>query len=166
MNTLVLPARPDQAPAPAPKSHTARWVVLGAVGMFIALMIIGLASGAGTRTAEPPRVTLNPAPSEMTRQEAMNQASPIMLRAADELDQITLTSAISDDVSHINNAADLTDEAAALFVGVDSVMEGYLSSAADHFRSSADAYGAGDLTTATHEMEAATSDLNSATALI
>jgi hypothetical protein len=82
MQTTDLPARPDTYVAPptppAPKSHKLRWIILGGLGMFIILAIIGTVLGLadqGTSTVAPaapsavieapePTVPVVPAPVE------------------------------------------------------------------------------------------------------
>jgi hypothetical protein len=160
----ALPARPDVlAPAsPAPKTHRLRWIVLGGVGMFVALGIIGAALGLGdqTTTTTPDPITVTePLEPGLSVGEAMGQAAPLLDKARRELGYITATSDISADVGHLNTAADLTDAAAALFVGVDEGIYLNLSSAADHVRAAADAEELGDFVGFNRELNAAADDM-------
>jgi len=62
-----IPARPDlpfrsELATPVPKTHKLRWLILGGVGMFIVLAILGsiLDLGEpGTRVASPDPITIN-----------------------------------------------------------------------------------------------------------
>jgi len=167
-----LPARPDLPFRPGlatPKKRHLGWIIAGSVvGGLIVLGAIGSAidSGeSGTRVASPDPVTITE-PDGMTRQEAMSAAVPLMEQAATEIGQITETSSATSDVVHLNRAADLTDDAAALFVGIDDAQHGYLTSAADHLRGAANAVSVGDWSMATDEMNAFTDDIDAATAAI
>lgn len=145
--TTDLPARPDtyySAPpvAPAPRQQR-RWplAVGGAVAMFIALGILGSVMGVNDAPVTTP-ITVAPADpvetgSGLTYQEAATQAVPILGQVEDELGAITQTSAISADIRHLENTANLLDEAGALFEGLDETQVLYLTSAADHMRTAA-----------------------------
>lgn len=162
-----LPARPDLAPAPTPAPKPRR-----RIGAIIASVVGGLIVLGALSSLVDSEEKAGPSPTAadtMTRQEAMTAAAPLMTRSSQELtaastalDQFDIAGAIP----HIQTAADLTDQAAALFIGVDVEMEGYLSSAADHYRASSDALAAQDFDTATAEMNAASDDIDAATAAI
>lgn len=174
-NTDYSPPRPD-LPNPASPSFVTLepvrrkvwpWIIAGAIGMFLVLGAIGVATGANDPpTTLPTPVVTDTGDSGLTLDEAYSQATPLMNQVADELTAITATSAVSSDVIHLNRAADLMDQAAAMFVGVDDAEGGYLSSAGDHFRAAAIAEDAGDSVTFQQEIQAATSDIDAARALV
>jgi len=156
-----LPARPDLAPAP--KKRRLGAIIASVVGGLIVLGAIGSLVDTEEPSSGPT------AGDTMTRQEALDAAGPIatessreLTAASEALDQLDVAGALP----HIQAAADLTDQAAALFVGVDAEMEGYLSSAAGHYRASAAALQAQDYDTAAAEMNAASDDIDAATAAI
>ena len=173
MQNTYLPARPDSFSAPpAPKSHTWRNVILGALGMFVALGIIGSVldlGEPGTRVAPAP-IVIDQGPIEivepdsgLTYEEAVDQAIPLMLQSAREIEAITATSAISSDVRHLSNAADLTEEAATLFEGVDDEIAALLHSASGHLQTAADFVAEGRWGAATQELNAYSDDIDAAT---
>lgn len=174
MNETQLPPRPDrartghyEAVAVEVPTKQRRKVWPWVVGVIIVLGAVGALTdqnGSSTTTTTPDPITSSD--SGLTLDEAYTQAVPILAQVTTELEYITATSDISADIGHLNHAADLMDDAAALFVGVSEAQVLYLSNAGDHFRAAAVAEGAGDGTTFGDEMDAATADLHSALAAV
>lgn len=166
VNSGTLPPPPPASPAPRKKRDPAvRKALLAAAA---GLVIIGAVSSAiddepADSVTSPITVDID---SPTSLSEAYSQLSPLMFEAADEMGSITSTSAIEDDLVHLERAAELLDEAATYFDGLDDTMATYLRNAASHTRLAADAESGGDFVTFNAEIEAATADIQSANALI
>lgn len=164
-----LPPRPDlpagtwePVAAAAPRRKVWPWVL----GVVLVLAVAGSISQSGSETTTAPVADPIQVETGMTRDEAMTASVPLTDQAADELRAVTTSSSIAEMSGHLDRASDLTDQAAALFDGVDDAMAGYLHSAADHYAAAADDLEAGRITAGTAEIEAATADINAATALV
>lgn len=158
MQTQVLPPRPDVLEAPK-RRRIWPWVLAVVVALGI--------GGAVSQTDQAPtRVSPTTAAPERTFEQAAAESVPLSNEAADELSAAAASSTAAEMLPHIQKAGDLTEQAAVLFDGIDDVLAGYLHSASDHYYASASALESGDFTTAADEMDAATRDLDAATALI
>src|SRR5262245_9208857 len=154
-----LPPRPDVV---VPKPKRAVWKIAASiVGGLIVLGAIGfLVDGTKTET------TASPTESVMTREEAATAATPLANEVTSILETVAqggMADSIANDPSKLNHVAELMDQIAAIWTGVDDEIAGYMSSGADHYRDAADAIASGDFLTATDEIDAATDDVDAAT---
>ena len=147
----------------SPRSWRATFKILGVLALIGMVLVLG-AIAIGTAGRDDTVTTAAPITTGQTSEEVQHQAAPLIDEATGYLEQITGTSAISDDVANLNAAADTMSEAAAMFVGVDDYMADLLYSAAGHLRASADLYAAGRYGAAAAEMGQFSDDVQAATA--
>jgi hypothetical protein len=156
----TLPPRPDLGPpvvAPKNKKKIGAWGVAGLIiaGLFIYGAVFPKSDDAVRQTAVAPTEF----DSSLTVTEAAQQSAPLATEAASEMDYITDTSAISQDIIHLNTIAGLYEQVAVIWEGVDDMEAMYMHSAADHFSSAASTWPDD---AALHHIELATDDLNNA----
>jgi hypothetical protein len=123
----------------------------------------------GAATTEEGTQSLQPAEAtgDLTFAKARAKAVPLILEAEDELDKITTTSAPGSDLGHVSRAADLVEQAADVFDGVDDEIAGYLHSAADHLIGAMNAIGGSPKAAgATGALHAAADDIDAAYRLL
>ena len=125
----------------------------------------------GTETTEAGTQTLQPAQAadDPTFAEARARAVPLILKAMDELDQVTYpnTPDLSVDLRHVSRAKDLVFHAAGAFDGVDDAIARYLFSAQNHLIGAISDIGGGyNRPGAIRTLKAAADDIDAANGLL
>ena len=125
----------------------------------------------GTETTEAGTQSFQPAQAadDPTFAEARAEAVPLILKAMDELDQVTFpnTPDLSIDLKHVSRAKDLVGMAGHAFEGVDDKIAGNLFSAQNHLIGAISTIGGGYQTAAAiRELQAAADDIDAANALL
>jgi hypothetical protein len=119
---------------------------------------------AGTQSSQPAQAADDP-----TFAEARAAAVPLILKAMDELDQVTYpnTPDLSIDLRHVSRAKDLVGQAGHIFEGIDDEIAGYLLSAQDELIGAIGAIGGGYNTAgAIRALKAAADDIDAANGLL
>jgi hypothetical protein len=109
------------------------------------------------------------AADDPTFAEARAEAVPLILKAMDELDQVTFpnTPDLSVDLRHVSRAKDLVFRAAGIFDGVDDRIARYLFSAQDELIGAICAIGGGyNMAGAIRTLKAAADDIDAAIGLL
>ena len=125
----------------------------------------------GTETTEAGTQTFQPAQAadDPTFAEARARAVPLILKAMDELDQVTYpnTPDLSIDLRHVSRAKDLVFLAAGAFDGVDDRIARYLYSAQNELIGAISAIGGGyNRAGAIRTLKAAADDIDAANGLL
>src|SRR5512132_3956152 len=150
----------------------------GILGVAVVALLSGCAEDTitpgpseGTETTEAGTQSFQPAQATDDRafDEARAEAMPLILKAEDELDQVTFpnTPDLSIDLGHVSRAKDLVGQAGHIFEGVDDETVGYLFSAQNHLIGAISAIGGGYMAAgATRELHAAADDIDAANELL
>jgi hypothetical protein len=119
---------------------------------------------AGTQSSQPAQAT-----DDRAFDEARAAAVPLILKAMDELDQVTYpnTPNLSIDLRHVSRAKDLVGQAGRIFEGVDDEIAGYLLSAQSELIGAIGAIGGGyNRAGAIRALKAAADDIDAANGLL
>jgi len=125
----------------------------------------------GTETTEAGTLSFQPAEARDDRafDEARAEAVPLILKAEDELDQVTFpnTPDLSIDLGHVSRAKDLVGQAGHIFEGVDDEIAGHLFSAQNHLIGAISIIGGGYMAArGTRELHAVADDIDAAIGLL
>jgi hypothetical protein len=119
---------------------------------------------AGTRSSQRAQAT-----DDHAFGDARAEAMPLILKAEDELDQVTApyTLDTSSDLGHVSRAKDLVEQAGDIFDGVDNEIARHLHIAADHLIGAICIIGGGYMfARATRELRTAEDDIDAAKELL